>query len=102
MAIDTFLQKIPVEGRGGEALDSSDVLAGLWPAGDASFPLLQYVDPYGDAVFNGAQMPEVIRELEVLRSRATSEEQKELLAEIIALAMRCRQQPETFLRFLGD
>jgi hypothetical protein len=101
MAIDTVLQDINGK-RKAEVLDFNYCLAHLWPAGNPSFPLLQYVDPYGDAVFNGPQMPEVQRELDILLGKAVSDEQKDILCRIRELAVKCQKQPDMFLRFMGD
>ena len=101
MTIAIFLQNIHGVKRA-EALDPDYSLAHLWPIEDSSFPLLQYIDPYGNAVFNRAQMPQIIKELETLRAKATSEKQKRVITEIIDLAATCRDRPHTFLNFRGD
>jgi len=31
--------------------------------GNPSFPLLQYVDPYGNVIFNKLQMPDLLAEI---------------------------------------
>jgi hypothetical protein len=101
MAIDAILQNINGQ-REAEVVDSNYSLAHIWPIGDQSFPLLQYIDPYGNTVFNGLQMPEVQRELEILVGKASTDEQKDTLRRIRELAVRCQKQPHMFLRFSGD
>jgi hypothetical protein len=101
MAIDAVLQNINGK-REAEVVDSNYALAHIWPVGDQSFPLLQYIDPYGNAVFNGSQMPEVQRELDILAGKALSDEQKDILRRIRELAGKCQKQPHMFLRFIGD
>ncbi len=101
MAIDVILQTEMGEKKD-EALDIHYSLAPLWPCGDQSFPLLQYIDPYGSTVFNRPQMPEVQKELDILISSASSDEQRDVLRRIRNLAVRCQEKPHLFLRFIGD
>jgi hypothetical protein len=101
MSIDTVLQDIHGSMEA-EVLDFDYCLAHIWPVGDKSFPLLQYIDPYGHTVFNGSQMPEVQRELEILLGRAQTDKQKDILRRIHELAVRSQKEPQTFLRFAGD
>lgn len=101
MAIKVYLQTI--EGsKKDHAYDPHNSLAKIWPIGDPSFPLLQYIDPYGNVIFNGAQMPEVLRELETLLGRSSNEEQRIVLDGISRVAARCKGDPHMFLRFRGD
>jgi hypothetical protein len=46
----------------GQLLDPYNDLAQVWPVGKESFPLLQYIDPYGNTIFNQKQMPQVLKE----------------------------------------
>lgn len=101
MAIDIYLQDIHGR-RDAEVLDFDYCFAHIWPVGDKSFPLLRYIDPYGSTVFNGSQMPEVRRELEVLAGRALTSAQRDILCRISELAVECQKHPQTFLRFAGD
>jgi len=73
-----------------------------WPVEDDRFPLLQYIDPYGDALFNGLQMDQIISKLQRLLGDASSDIQKQTLRDVMALALECQCSPHTFLRFLGD
>jgi hypothetical protein len=59
-----------------EVVDAGYSRAAIWPCGDQSFPLLQYIDPYGDAMFNGLQMPDVQKELDLLVEKTSSDEQR--------------------------
>jgi hypothetical protein len=101
MAVNVFLQSVRGD-KYGEAIDPYYSMAKAWPISDPSFPLLQYIDPYGNVIFNGGQMPEVKLELQVLLERATNDEQKALLIHIGDLAERCHREPHLFLRFAGD
>jgi hypothetical protein len=86
----------------GEVLDPDYSLAEVWPVGNRSFSLLQYIDPYGNAIFNGLQMPEVQKELDALMTRASNDEQRETLLRIRHLAELCHERPHMLLRFRGD
>jgi hypothetical protein len=101
MAINAYLQTIDGKKRQ-EVFDMNYCLAGLWPIGDKSFPLLQYIDPYGSVVFNEKQMAEVEHKLNLLLARCSSKEQKEVLTGIRDLAKRGQESPHQFLRFRGD
>jgi hypothetical protein len=101
MAIKAILQTIDNK-KGDEVVDPSYSLGAIWPIADQSFPLLQYIDPYGSTVFNGLQMPEVQKELDLLIGKASSDEQRNILHRIRELAVNCQKQPHMFLRFRGD
>jgi hypothetical protein len=101
MAIDVFIQTINGK-KHGEVFDMNYSLAQLWPIGDPSFPLLQYIDPYGNAIFNGAQMPQIQKELQLLIEQPSSEEQRDVLRQVLNLAKECQEHPHKYLRFSGD
>jgi hypothetical protein len=101
MPIKAILQTIAGK-KLDQAEDSGYSLAAIWPFNDRSFPLLQYIDPYGNAVFNGLQMSEVQKELDPLIRRAANDEQRNTLRRIRELSVTCERQPHTFLRFAGD
>jgi hypothetical protein len=101
VAIKAILQTVDGK-KANQVVDSRYSLASIWPVGDQSFPLLQYIDPYGNTMFNGLQMPEVQRELDILVGKASSDEQKDILCQIRELAVSCQKQPHMFLRFNGD
>ena len=101
MAIKAILQTLDGK-REAEVVDPGYVLADVWPIGDCEFPLLRYLDPYGNTIFNGQQMNDLARELEVLLERASTDEQREILHQILNLATSCKKRPHWFLRFRGD
>ena len=84
-----------------EFLPTKALLNRLLPMGDARFPMLGYVDPDSNTIFNGAQMYPLIQELDQLISDAAGEE-KEVLTSVRELAVHCRDHPQTYLRFIGD
>jgi hypothetical protein len=59
-----------------EVVPTKALLNRLLPMRDARFPILRYVDPYSDTIFNGAQMYPLIEELDQLIKDAASEEDK--------------------------
>lgn len=98
--------KIILQREHGEAvdqvLDPYGDLARSWPSGEESFPLLQYIDPYGHTVFNAMQMRQVIRELEVLKDQVTTDAAKSMIERVRELAARCRDTSHLYLSFVGD
>jgi hypothetical protein len=85
-----------------EVVPVKALLNRLLPMGDARFPVLRYVDPYSNTIFNGAQMYPLIEELDQLIKDAASEEDKSILAGVPELAVDCSDRPQTYLRFIGD
>jgi len=78
------------------------ILDRVLPIGDPRFPMLRYVDPDGNTIFNGQQMYPLLEELDRLAQEFSSVEENDLLAQVRELAVHCRDHPHTFLRFIGD
>ena len=78
------------------------VLDRMLPIGDPRFPMLRYIDPYGNTIFNGQQMYPLLEELDRLAEEFSSVEETDLLAHVRELAVHCRDHPHEFLRFIGD
>jgi hypothetical protein len=72
------------------------------PLGDPSYPMLQHIDQYGNTIFNGLQMRELLVEWDRLTQTLTDASQVKVALEIRRLAEKCQQKPHTFLRFIGD
>jgi hypothetical protein len=70
-------------------------------AEESAFPMLGYVDPYGDTTFNRSQMRLVIPELRALIERGT-EDESDAAREILTLAERVEHDIHTYLVFEGD
>jgi hypothetical protein len=102
MPIDAVLQNIGGTRKLDSVLDKYGDLHKCLPIEDTSFPLLQYVDPYGDTIFNPRQMPQLLSELELTMSRCSGEEPKLLLTKVRELAEKCRDARHLYLRFVGD
>ena len=62
------------------------------------FKLLQYIDPYGDTIFNRLQIDDLISDLKGLREIAYDE----TIDEAIELALACKSKQHTYLIFYGD
>lgn len=68
----------------------------------APLGLLQFVNPWGDTVFNELQMPTVLRDLDRLREKARSEEDREVLLGVEKLAKQGMNDHHVYLWFYGD
>lgn len=69
---------------------------------DMSYPMLRLIDPYGDTLFSSNQMHGFIPEWDRLMNGVGNNEDREVLRRIRNLAERCKNEPHTFLRFVGD
>lgn len=63
---------------------------------------LRFVDPYGDAVFNQAQLPLLINELRASQAQQKSDERRTLLQRVGELVERADGQLHTYVKFIGD
>ena len=102
MPIKAILQNVDGTRRIKSLVDSEGGLNKCLPIGDPNFPLLQFIDPYGNAVFNPKQMAQLLRELELLISRSSDEGSKGLLDGLRELARECQGANHLYLRFVGD
>lgn len=64
--------------------------------------LLDFVDPYGDVVFNWLQMKQLSIELDDLSQSAESPEAQDLLSGIQALVKQGLEGVHLYLRLMGD
>jgi hypothetical protein len=81
---------------------TSGILDRVLPIGDPRFPVLRYIDPYGNTIFNGEQMYPLVEELDRLAEEFSTVEENDLLSQVRELAVYCRDHPHIFLRFIGD
>ena len=63
-----------------------------------SYKLLQYLDPYGDTIFNRNQIDDLIIDLKRMDKLATDS----VIKQVLALAERCKDEVHTYLCFNGD
>jgi hypothetical protein len=85
-----------------EAAPVGAALNRLLPFGNSSFPLLGFIDPYGNTIFNGTQMQTFLPEWDALVQGVMNEQDLEFLHKVRAMAERCKAEPHIFLRFIGD
>lgn len=84
-------------------LDPKGIIARLIPIDDERFPVLRYVDLYGNTVFNRAQSTEVLRELELLEKHLNpTTETSNCISQLKELARKCEAEPHLYLKFVGD
>ncbi len=86
----------------GLVTNTGGLLDRVLPIEDPRFPMMRYIDPYGNTIFNGVQMYPLLEELDRLIEETSSPDGKRLLAQIRELAIQCRDHPHQFLRFIGD
>ncbi len=96
---------VQIEGEGGVVegeqwwhVCSTAMLAGEYPGRCC----LRFIDPYGDAVFNQAQIPVLLEELRALQRKRAGDELASVLSELCAFVERAVDQPHTYVRFVGD
>jgi hypothetical protein len=83
--------------------DLSNLLHRVLPSNDdSSYQYLQFIDWYGDTVFNGLQMKPFKAEWKRLKKVAQTDEEKVILARVNILADRCQTEPHLYLKFYGD
>ena len=66
------------------------------------YPLLRWIDPYGDTVFSQLQMRGLIPELERLMRETTDDGHSEVIRSVLGLSERCAALPHYQLVFVGD
>jgi hypothetical protein len=85
-----------------EFVPTGGLLDRLLPMADPRFPMLRYVDPDGNTIFNPGQMYTVLEELDRLAAEVSSNEAVQILASLREFAIYCRDHPHIYLRFIGD
>jgi hypothetical protein len=86
----------------GGTFDAAGDFDGVLPEGDGSFPLLKYVDRYGDTIFNTAQMDDLLADIERLTALRLQPVERRGLERLRVMAERCRNEPHLYLWFVGD
>ncbi|MGP0017616.1 MAG: hypothetical protein ACLPHP_03525 [Candidatus Sulfotelmatobacter sp.] len=72
------------------------------PFGDSAYPMLQYIDEYGNTIFNGLQMRGFLAEWDRLTQTLADPKQRKIALDIRRLAEECQRKPHNYLRFIGD
>lgn len=85
------------------AVDDPDefVLGVILESADDS-TLLRYVKSNGYLVLNDVQMPDFLTDWQAVERFVISPADRRAWEEVVGLAERCRHEPLTFLRFVGD
>lgn len=74
----------------------------LPPRDPTDFPLLRYIDWYGNTIFNRNQMDQFLTEWQRIQKRAQTPQEAELLSRIESLARRVKDTHHRYLKFEGD
>ena len=83
--------------------DSSNHLHRLLPSSEeVGYVLVNYIDWYGDTVFNRLQMPRFRSEWARLGGAALASGAADLHAKVTAMAERCAAEVHLYLKFQGD
>jgi hypothetical protein len=72
-----------------------------WPELSTSV-CLRFVLPWSDAVFNQAQIPELLEELRNEASESRDTEVRAHLEKVIRLVEQAVDQTHTYIKFIGD
>lgn len=88
----------------GQVFDFTDAIVRLGheAQGESPLELLQFVDPYGNTVFNKLQMPAVLRDLKRLLPKARTAQEMEALVGVEKLATQSLNEQLLYLWFYGD
>lgn len=102
MPISVVLQTIDQTKQLDHAFPLKTPLERLLPFEDTSFPMLGFIDPYGNTLFSSVQMQLFIPEWDRLTQNVSEDEDQKFMLRVRQLAERCADQPHLFRRFVGD
>ncbi len=85
-------------------LDDPGFLPELLPRNDEppTTACLRFVDPYGDTVFNQAQLAQLLIELESRRAGITDLRVRRGLEQLLSFLRPCAGQTHTYIKIIGD
>ncbi len=63
---------------------------------------IQYMNPYGDTIFNSLQLPRFLDEWKMVEEQAVTQEEKDLVAAVQRLALLAEEENHMYLRFVGE
>ena len=88
----------------GEVFDSKGLFVSALQNGSLDdTACLRFIDPYGETVFNGLQMPVLLDELQTLAARLTDEQSRRHVEQLTILVREALEMgPHVFLQFVGD
>jgi hypothetical protein len=89
-----------------QVFDAQQVLTALamgpWQSMSSSV-CVRFIDPWGDAVFNQAQLPYLLSELRQSMAAATDPRVREHLEEVCRLVEQAQNEGmHTYVKFIGD
>lgn len=82
-------------------IDTNGLISQIIPYNNEKFPLMRYIDLYGDTIYNRLQMPQILAELTIIKKTITPKEIVYIL-NIEALINRGLKEPHLYLKFVGD
>jgi hypothetical protein len=85
-------------------LDDPGFLPELLPPSDepSTTVCLRFIDPYGDTVFNQAQLDQLLIELEDRKASISDLRVRRGLDELLAFLRPCAGQMHTYIKIVGD
>jgi hypothetical protein len=98
---------IALETESGEKIqsieDTKNILHQLLPLQvDESYKLLRFVDWYGDTIFNRIQMEALIADITLLLKKVHSQEEIDLMLNIVKMCKRCSDEQHLYVKIYGD
>jgi hypothetical protein len=103
VGIDAHIAPRGRESRG-ELSDSKGLFVDALMSGSLEATVcLRFIDPYGETLFNGLQMPVLLDELRALAARLTDEDSRRHVEQLETLVSEAMEMgPHVFLLFAGD
>ena len=99
MGIDVRLETETAEPIGEPIYDPSGHLASA--LAEVKGSLVDFIDPYGNTIFNQLQLPTVVREFETALKRISPPFREHVTA-VVALLRTGLERPHIYARFIGD
>ncbi len=63
---------------------------------------IQYINPYGDTIFNIMQLSRFLEEWKMVEAQAVTEEEKQLASAVQRLAVLAEEENHMYIKFVGD
>ncbi len=63
---------------------------------------IQYMNPYGDTIFNSLQLVRFLDEWKMVEANAVTQEEKDLVAAVQRLALLAEEENHMYIKFVGD
>ena len=63
---------------------------------------IQYMNPYGDTIFNSMQLTRFLDEWKMVEAQAATQEEKDLVAAVQRLALLAEDENHMYIKFVGD